>query len=399
MNKRARVIMRSATSIGALLLAGTSIVNAGAFALREQSAYGQGSSFAGVAAGGSLSSAFWNPATMSQVMGYETEQVVTGIFPISDVTTSVDGDVGDIGRDGFVPAGYNAYRWNENLVLGVSVNGPFGLRTKYPMTSNVRNIAGTSEVFSVNVTPMASYSLTDSLSIGAGVQIQYLDVRLTDRAVLAGVLEGDDIGVGFTAGIQWRPMDGTEIGLGFRSAVEHDLDGDYNGLNITVPGIKTPEMVSLGVRQRINDAWTAMATVEWTNWSRISTFPVVSGGATLFPLAFEYNDGWFASIGAEYAWNDYLTLRGGVGYEWSPIDNGNRTFRLPDNDRLWLSLGGSYKVNDRISLDLGYSYLLVDDTVLLAAQNFGISGSSDGQVHIISGAFTLKLDHLPFFGG
>ncbi|MEI4927655.1 outer membrane protein transport protein, partial [Klebsiella pneumoniae] len=54
--------------------------NAGGFALREQSAYGQGTSFAGVAAGGALSSMFWNPATLTQVPGIQSESDVAGIL-------------------------------------------------------------------------------------------------------------------------------------------------------------------------------------------------------------------------------------------------------------------------------------------------------------------------------
>ena len=51
----------------AALVAATGAANAGGFAVREQSAWGQGTSYAGVAAGGSLSAMFWNPATMTQI--------------------------------------------------------------------------------------------------------------------------------------------------------------------------------------------------------------------------------------------------------------------------------------------------------------------------------------------
>ncbi len=66
-------------------LAGAPSAEAGGFAIREQSAYGQGSSFAGIAAGGSLSSMFWNPATLAGVSVFELEGVASGVFPDSDV--------------------------------------------------------------------------------------------------------------------------------------------------------------------------------------------------------------------------------------------------------------------------------------------------------------------------
>lgn len=56
--------LRAGAALGTLIIA-TAQANAGAFALREQSTYGQGTSFAGVAAGGSVSSMFWNPAILT----------------------------------------------------------------------------------------------------------------------------------------------------------------------------------------------------------------------------------------------------------------------------------------------------------------------------------------------
>jgi long-chain fatty acid transport protein len=301
-----------------------------------------------------------------------------------------------------VPSGYGAYRLNDKTVFGVAINGPYGLRTKYPMGSPLRGgVAGTSEVFSINVNPMVSYDVNEWLSIGVGAQIQYLDVRLTAVGAPGVTVEGDDIGFGITAGLVLKPMEGTEIGLGYRSYVEHDLEGSLTGAgSVTVPGVKTPDLVSLGIRHRINDAWTGMATVEWANWSRIGTFPIVdSTGATVGALPFDYNDGWFASVGAEYAWNEQLTLRGGVGWEWSPMDNGNRSFRLPDDDRLWLSAGGSYEANDHMSFDVGYSFLTTFDTDILSAAGGGpatngpFGGSADATVHIFSAGFKYR------FGG
>ena len=55
-----------ACSGAAVLLVAATAANAGGFALREQSAAGQGSSFAGIAAGGALSSMYWNASTMTQ---------------------------------------------------------------------------------------------------------------------------------------------------------------------------------------------------------------------------------------------------------------------------------------------------------------------------------------------
>src|SRR5665213_80490 len=70
-----------ACTSAAVLLAAAADANAGGFALREQSASGQGASFAGVAAGGALSSMYWNPSVMTQFSGKTIEGDASMIFP------------------------------------------------------------------------------------------------------------------------------------------------------------------------------------------------------------------------------------------------------------------------------------------------------------------------------
>ena len=108
-----------------------------------------------------------------------------------------------------------------------------------------------------------------------------------------------------------------------------------------------------------------MGTAEWTNWSRIGTAVVNYGPPPLLgPIAlpFQFRDGWFYSIGAEYALDAKTTLRGGVAYEISPITDRVRIPLLPDNDRIWLSVGASYKMLPNFIMDVGYSHIWVKDS-------------------------------------
>lgn len=393
-----------ATSAAAIALVTVSAAQAGGFALREQSAYGQGLSFAGVAAGGSLSSMFWNPATLSQVMGLEFESGISGIIPISDVFLTTGAlspfDEGDIGQDALVPNSYAAYRVNDKVIVGVSINGAFGLSTEYgPGGVGTIGLAGISDIFSLNVNPNVAYQINDYVTIAAGLQVQYSDAEINPvlGPATLGLLEGDDISFGFTLGIHVMASENTEIGLGYRSGQDVNLDGTFANGGPSAPSTASlvlPDMVTFGIRHKVNDYWRVMAGVEWTNWSRFDNV-VVNTGPTILP--FNYNDGWYFSAGAEYMWNDQWTLRGGVGWELSPLDNANRTFRLPDDDRLWLSAGASYKANDRYSFDVGYSFVTAFDTQIVpfAAggpfSNLTWGGDADVNAHILSAALKVKL--------
>jgi len=71
---------------------------------------------------------------------------------------------------------------------------------------------------------------------------------------------------------------------------------------------------------------------------------------------------WFFSVGADYQWTDRLAVRGGIGYEISPISDSVRIPLLPDNDRTWLSVGATYKISKDLSFDLAYSHVFVKST-------------------------------------
>src|SRR5215510_15281896 len=86
MASRAFTRALAGASLGAIAL--TTDAQAGGFFLHEQSAYFQGTSFAGAAAGGpSLSAMFWNPATITQQgLGLATESAFTWVAPKNDIT-------------------------------------------------------------------------------------------------------------------------------------------------------------------------------------------------------------------------------------------------------------------------------------------------------------------------
>lgn len=357
--------------------------NAGSFALREQSARGLGHAFAGVAAGsGGLSSTFWNPATITMNPGLTFESGLSLIAPQSKLkpdtrtlaTIRAAGGVprgsGNISQTAVLPQSASALQITDRLWLGLTTNTPFGNITK-PHQNWAGQVYGrTSKVFTFNATPMVGFKVNDWLSVGAGFQVQYLDVTLRQASgVQFGAtnvsLEGDNTGIGYTLGLMLTPREGTEIGIGFRSGIHHELDGHLiprPGVTIPVRAkVNLPEVVTVGLSQRINDQWKVLAGAEWTNWSRLGRIAVTNQmtGTPATALKFDYDDGWYFSLGAEYAVNEKLTLRGGLGYELSPISNKVRNVRIPDADRLWTTLGASYKWNERLSFDISYAHLFV----------------------------------------
>lgn len=386
MSPKSKSLLLSFTAISVGFASSAAL--AGGFALREQSAYYQGMSFAGNGTTGpSISSMFWNPATITGAgEGFTFESHHTLVAPTAEITgaftpSAIGGGVlgltpssapsGDIGSEGYVPASYTAYKLTDQIFLGLSINAPYGLATKPHQNWAGQFYSRTSKVMSVNVTPTIGYKLNDMLSFAFGVQVQYFKVTLKSAipnvpGYPSAILQGDDIGFGVTAGVTFKPFEGTELGLGFRSGVSQTLDGDIQtpaGFTDIDASLITPETINFSAKQRVTDAFRVFGTVEWANWSRLKSPRVTSQatGATVQTLHFNYRDSWFFAVGGEYDVTEDLTMRAGIGYEISPITDEIRSTRLPDADRLWLSAGASYKFNDDLSFDLGYTYIHAGD--------------------------------------
>lgn len=310
-----------------------------------------------------------------------------------------------MGRNALVGASYATWRLDNKTVLALSLTSPFGLGTKAENQNWDGNYeAVTTSLINLNAAPIVSYEVAPGLNVTAGLQIDYFDLQRQTAGSFLGTanLRADDIGVGFVAGIDYAPSPSTSIGLGFRSAVDHTLEGHITLYGMDEAPIKAsiilPEMLSLGVRQAVSPTARVMAEAEWVNWSRLNVIPVelqgpflgLPAGATAANLDFRWRDGWLFAVGGEYDWSRALTLRTGVGYEISPVDGATtRLVQDPDSDRVWASVGASYKWSADTRFDFSYSHVFFENNapfnrVGASSPTPPLLGTADVSMDIIS---------------
>ncbi len=423
----------------AMLAVGVGNAVAGGFAVREQSTTHQGASFAGNGVGTSIGSQFWNPAALGNAgYGINTESGYA-LLITSNEFTAIDDPIAagaadafeafaglptttDTGGIALVPSSYAAYRVNNNLVLGVGLNAPFGLGSEPDVDNWVGAVHGRStKLTTFNLNPNLAYQVAPGLHVGVGLQLQYakLSLKFASSTPLGqnAVLDIEDkIGVGFTLGAMWQVSPQTAIGIGFRSSITHDFEGDLFQTISNVGGpveaeLELPETVTLSIRHAFSNRFRGLASVEWSNWSRFDNVPVLctaqnllvaavngncAGGAdTATTLEANWDDGWFYSLGFEYDYQPGLTVRGGVAYEESPTQTpGQRLFQVPDSNRIWLSAGLSYKMWANTTLDFAYTHIFVEDASVRRGQllndNFILNADREASVDIVSVGYKVR---------
>lgn len=388
-----------------LVLAGTaSLTHAAGFALIEQNASGLGNAYAGAAAvAQDASTLFFNPAGMTRLP--DRQVVVAGhlIKPKAEFSGSSNiggGNGGDAGGLAAVPNAYYAFRLTPDVHLGVGVNAPFGLATEYDKTWAGRTQAIKSELKTVNINPSIAWKASDAVSLGAGVSIQYAEATLTNLAGAPGLatVKGDDYGWGFNLGALWQVDAATRIGLAYRSEVDYTLEGTLTlsafpaGNGPVTADTTLPDSASLSLFHTLNDRWDLLADLTWTGWSDFDELRIVRTNGALASLTEErWKDTWRFSLGANYRWNDTLTLRGGIAFDETPVPDAYRTARIPDEDRTWLSLGVQYRVSPKALLDVGYAHLFVKDARINKTESgVLLAGRYDASVDILSAQLTLN---------
>lgn len=354
----------------------------------------------------------------------------------------------DGGDTGFVPNFYWAAAFDNGLHAGVGINVPFGLATEYDAGWVGRYHALKSEITTININPALAWKVTDKISLGIGLSYQYIDVELTnnidsaaacggleanfDTTVPGGIdcaglvpgtasqdsalkLEGDDTSFGWNVGVLFDIDDQSRLGIAYRSEIKHELGGNatYN-LNSTLATAADdvtntigflvfqdaplnataalPETFSVSYVYDHNVKWSFLADYTWTGWNNIDTVDIVlTGGAPgLDPgLDLAFRNTSRLAIGGHYKPGNNWIFRGGLAYDETPVRSPEqRSARIPDNDRTWLSLGFGYAASKAWSFDVGYSHLFVNDTPInnssRASSGATLIGTYEASVDILS---------------
>lgn len=383
-----------------ILLALPGLSLASGFALIEQSASGLGNAFAGAAASAEdASTIFFNPAGMTKLPNRQVAGALHFIVPSAKYSDGnpATNDGGEGGSLAPVPNFYCVMALSPASRFGLGVNAPFGLKTEYDPNWVGRVAAIKSDLKTINLNPSLATKLTDQLSVGIGLSIEYAKADLSGFAGGAGILsvKGDDWGVGGNVGLLYEMDNTTRIGLSYRSRIKHKLEGDatFSAVPALNGGISAdltlPDIASLSIVKQISPALTLLGDISYTAWSVFDKLSIVrSSGATLTSTTEDWNDTWRFSMGATYKLNDAFKLRGGLAYDQSPVPDARRTPRIPDNDRTWVALGMGYQASKNGMIDVGYAHLFVKDPSLAQNTGLGLPGSYKFHVDILSAQYT-----------
>ena len=389
--KQSGVSLKVATVL--LLSSGVELQAAG-FYLKEQSIVSQGQAFAGVAAqSGLASSTYFNPAGLNSI---EQPTFEGGLhLLLLDQKVTDNGSTGGAANisdqtplsNSIIPNLYWAQPVGDGVV-GVGINAPFGSKNEYQSDYFGKYDHVSADLKTVDYTLALSQKFDESLSLGASLFYQTLDVeqnKISTTNTLS-TLEGNAADFGFSVGLQYQ-LNKTVFGFSHRSGTTHNIVGTLSGVYATTAEMRLPAITALGVEHELNNKVDLYVGVTHYDWSVYDQLTTVSTGVpligTLIATAYNnYNDTVSYSLGGNYRYRTDLELRAGFHFDPTPTNDTDRSHSTPDGDRTWLSFGGSKRLDRNLLVDFAYSYIHMDDSAV-NKEVLDSAGSLPGQNSVV----------------
>jgi long-chain fatty acid transport protein len=392
---------------GGMLLSGVAFAGGFQVNLQGQKQIGMGHSGTGLAL--DAASLFFNPGAMSHLRenGFQlgTSGIISKIAYLEtapgNTTAKSDNPLGTPFQF------YGVFGKKEGpLKFGLGVYTPFGSSVRWGEEWIGKYGLNELSFSAIFVQPTLSYKLGKKVGIGAGFIYSFGNVNL-QRSIPVQDLQGKDghaeldggaSGIGFNAGLYFKPSDKFSVGITYRSKIDMDVkDGDAtfqvaSSVASRFPNTKfesslpLPANITLGLGFMPTDKLTFAVDVQRVQWSAYEKlrfdYQDAVNSATFTENSRNYEDVFIYRFGTEYKVTDALALRAGGYYDNTPVQDGYLTPETPDANAIGVSGGLGYKLGKHLQLDASFLYISKEERSDNATLSGGIAGTYKTRVSI-----------------
>ena len=261
---------------------------------QDPEAIARGNAFAATA--DNPSAIYYNPAGITQLKGQNFD---VGLYLVSAGIKyeAPNGRVFKANSDFQpVPQVYYVHSLeNSPLSFGLGIYAPYGLAVDWGNNTTFRTLAEKGKLLYACINPVVAWQILPSLSVGAGPTINYSKVDLKKGIGLAPndqfKFNGDDLDLGFNAGVRWQPHPKWAAGVNYRSSTRMNYHGEselspFSGPTDTSAKLQFPQFVAAGISFRPTEDWNFEVDVDWADWHSVKQviFKGTSAGNQVFPL-------------------------------------------------------------------------------------------------------------------
>ena len=262
--------------------------------------------------------------------------------------------------------------------------------------------AALSSFMHAKFTPTVAWRVTETLIVGAGVNVSYARAAMKlfpgtsvvadlDGSGTAGDSPGDaffgmdardmsDIAYGLRLGLQYQ-VGSLRFGGGYCTRTSLDLDGGTTTLNLSAQGLGEvdydarmtgfawPRTVNMGMAYQVSPRVLLVGDVDWVNWSNaIETITIeidnpdhpMAPASREIPMAMDWNDQWVFALGMEVMASPTWALRFGYNHGKAPVPDSRLRPMFPAIAEDHIA-GGVGKISGPWTFDVGLEYAIENE--------------------------------------
>ena len=275
----------------------------------------------------------------------------------------------------FLPSGSVAFKVSDKLFLGLGMAAQSGFGVDFsdvaPPAPGNQQVVTTKGFFKLS--PSLAYKVSDKLSLGASLNIGYQSLAMsTPQFILP---QNQQFGFGVTLGGIYHINDAFQLGVSWVSKTNMS-DHEFNTPNGKVSmDMDVAQQLGMGLAYK-SSGWLVEADIKWINFSdTMDSVDMVTPGGTN-ALTFGWDDQMVYSLGVQKQVSEKTTIRGGLNYGASPIEEEDVNFNLGSVaiPELHLSLGATRQLSKRVEGSVSYTHAFENEiTSDTTANTFKIS--------------------------
>lgn len=358
-------------------------LSAQGFQVNFQGQKQQGMGFAGTALFQDAASIFYNAGSIAFSNENSANVSVTPIFAnvlyVDSATGGAYRTENPVGTP-FCAYGLFQHKKLEKFKFGLGIYTPFGSTVKWEDNWIGRFAITRLKLQAIYIQPTISYRLSKKIGIGGGFIYSKGSVNLQkDIPVQDSLgnyshveLNGKAAGFGFNLGVNFQVNDQFSMGLSYRSKIKMSVK--KGEANFSVPSslasnfpngnfsgtLPLPDVATIGFAYKVSKKWTLAIDINHVGWKSYDTlaFDYALNTSSLLDTKSprEYKNIFAFRGGGEFGASKNLDLRFGGGFGFTPVQDGYLTPETPDANRIYGTLGISYRFTNRFSMDASLYY-------------------------------------------
>ena len=405
-----------------LLPATAGLAGASGFDVPDQDAFAVARGTAVTATPDNPSTIFYNPAGLTQLPGHNFRLGVYGISLEPTYRNPTTGETfGNRDKLHALPHFFYSYGTDwHGLSFGLGVYMPSALGAHWPDGTGFRTLTTKSLLQQVAITPTVAVKLLDSLSLGAGLAVNYASIDLRQ-----GILwpkdafdqlrfQGEGWNVSGNFGLLWQPLEQLSLGATVDTGTRITVRGNTTAYNNVAfpPGypfyppfsthsdahanLPLPLKAKGGISYRPTPHWNVEFDAEYVDWQALGTITIhqQSGLPGLLPqdlsTVYDWDASWYYTLGATRSFDNGWRVSAGYIFNENSVPKAHYLPAVADENRHFFSAGVGRK-GKQFDFDVAYQFGWGPERTITGSDASAAGQTADGDYRFLSHAVAVSL--------